>query len=260
MQDGQLVGYDAISKKFIVYSASGYSGLPTISEQYRFDTKYDRILFEANGLIVACAGAKCDLFPADQPIKQKLPIAHVPDEVVAQSSSRGCVGGQGIMCFDEASTQWSWMVPPERLEAPIAFFLRLGDADFLVVDTNGASWLATGESVRRFDTGAHEPLVALAPSSAGEQQQWIGRTRSGNLVVGSLMGGRECTGVRADAIGSGLFKQADTLVMYGKDFCSKQSLPPNTNGIAFSRCGINSTTLAFDAHRVFSTAIICGVD
>lgn len=256
-EENRLLGYDGAAEQWVVYSAetewSTSLHVPTVGELRRFETTYDRVQLSSTGVVLACAKATCDLVDSYRVKK----IRRVPDEVAARTSNLGCVGGQGITCFDETQGRWSWMAAPASFEAPVAFFLRLGAVELLAVDTNGATWLVRGNEVRPFDTGAGEPLVALASRSGVVGQQWLGRTASGRLVVGSLKGGRSCA-VHVDAIGSAFFRQKDTLVRLGADnSCWKTELPPNMSGVAFTRCG---ATLAFDRHRVVSTSVMCPID
>jgi len=256
-EESRLLGYDGAAEQWVVYSAETEWTTsfhpPNVGELRRFETTYDRVQLSSTGVVLACARATCDLIDSYRVKK----IVRVPDEVAARTSNLGCVAGQGITCFDETQRQWSWMAAPASFGAPIAFFLRLGAVEFLAVDTNGATWLVRGNEVRPFDTGAGEPLVALAARSGVVGQQWLGRTASGRLVVGSLKGGRSCA-VQVDAIGSAFFRQKDTLVRLGADnYCWRTELPPNMSGVAFARCG---ATLAFDRHRVFSTSVMCPID
>jgi hypothetical protein len=254
--DSRLLGYDSAKRQWVVYATetewSTDLHFATVGEVRRFETTYDRVQLASSGFVLACAGATCDLV---DPYRMKK-MVRVPNDVAARASSFDCVGGQGIACFDETQRQWTWMASPASFEAPIAFFLRLGARDFLAVDTNGASWLVRGNEVRPFDTGAGEPLVAVASRTGGVGQHWLGRTASGRLVVGSFKGGRTCS-VSVDAIGPAHFRQQNTLVRLWSDHCTKRELPPETNVGPFDHCG---ATLTFDRHRVFSTAVMCPID
>lgn len=261
-EDGVLLAFDDRNEQFVVYGATvdASNSRWNYGEWFRFDARYDRVSLGERAL--ACQGAACELV---QFRWGQSKVRRVPDELEATVVSKRCVGGRGVMCFDETD-ELAWRVRPEVLAAPISVFAQLGKWDFIVVDTNGSPSLIRSGVLVPFDVGTSERIVQLAAGNYWNPQEWAARTEAGTLVRGSLAGGVACN-VKADGISINevtplAVRQGERLMIAwpnGSE-CYSYALPPGMVGADLSLCGVGENAFAFDAHRVFAPPASCAFD
>lgn len=253
------LGYDTATREWPLYrrdvdarETRDGGSLPRFSERMRLGPDYERV-HDMGYWIFACRKSGCEIVLDGGDGIVPVPV---PD---ARWASFDCVAGRGLACF--RSHAWEWIAPPEAFADPIATFVRLGELEYLVVDTAGKASLVRGPDIIPFDVGTTERIVRL---DANLGQTWFGLTESGALVMGSLKRGVACDVAARDLQGPGSVFHAiveDQFLLSSRlPWCGASRVPEGTIGAGLFSCGIGSVRYTFDLHHVFSGPLPCMYD
>jgi hypothetical protein len=263
-----VLAYDSDAQAFVVYESGTDPDVQpnqlALYEFLRLDPRYDRVVIGPHEAL-ACEGDSCDFGR----VYSEFSGVHVPEELHATAIARDCVAGAGIACLDEWTQTWSWKLAPGTLEHPIVAFASLGGEAFVASDGQGKvfvidkGYIADKQHITPIDVGTSDPVVSLSAGWYGDLQQWVGRTSTDRLVVGSYKGGSLCDDdvefATLDQGGVLIVKRADRLIS-GFKYCESSAVPPGMTGVGIGGCGIIGVPFVFDAHHVYAAPFTCVYD